>query len=214
MEDAHKRWNYRMSKYKLDRVIGKNINILEIGVYKGETTTWFLTKLATHPKSKVYAIDTFEGTGAYGTNVKFSKIEQEFRKNINKTGKSKKVHILKGFSYDKLIELNSAKLKFHIIYIDGSHEASDVLSDAMLSWNMLEQGGIMIFDDYRWSNIKQLYFNPKIAIDSFISVMKPQLTVLHIGYKMVVQKRFSKNFEKPIHTRKLVNDSLYNTEKI
>jgi len=39
---------------------------------------------------------------------------------------------------------------FDYISIDGSHEAADVLSDAVLSWPLLKTGGLICFDDYEW----------------------------------------------------------------
>jgi len=44
------------------------------------------------------------------------------------------VEIIKNSSFAALIELNQkATKKFDLIYIDGSHTACDVLSDAVLS---------------------------------------------------------------------------------
>ena len=37
---------------------------------------------------------------------------------------------------------------FDLIYIDASHYAPDVLSDAVLAFKLLKPGGILIFDDY------------------------------------------------------------------
>ena len=36
------------------------------------------------------------------------------------------------------------------IYVDGSHQAHDVLCDAILSFKLLRVGGIVCFDDYLW----------------------------------------------------------------
>ena len=64
---------------------------------------------------------------------------------------------------------------YDMIYIDGSHRAKDILSDAVRAWNCLKKGGIMVFDDYDWLAIddpigKQ---RPAIAIDAWSSVMQP-----------------------------------------
>ena len=61
--------------------------------------------------------------------------------------------------------------RFDLIYIDGSHQASDVLLDATLSFQLLKLNGVLIFDDYNVIDETQTKFNiPKIAIDAFISV--------------------------------------------
>ena len=36
--------------------------------------------------------------------------------------------------------------RMQVVYIDGSHDASDVLTDAVMAWKLLAQGGIMILD--------------------------------------------------------------------
>ena len=53
-----------------------------------------------------------------------------------------------GTSENKLIELINKGVLADLIYIDGSHLAKDVLSDAILSWKLLKPSGVMIFDDY------------------------------------------------------------------
>lgn len=40
--------------------------------------------------------------------------------------------------------------KFDFIYVDGLHLSQDVLYDALLSFDLLKVGGILIFDDYLW----------------------------------------------------------------
>ena len=50
--------------------------------------------------------------------------------------------------------------------------ASDVLSDAILSFELLKINGMMGFDDYLWKlpNSNNLLTKPKIAIDSFTNI--------------------------------------------
>lgn len=78
---------------------------------------------------------------------------------------------------------------FDFIYIDGSHQAKDVLTDACLSWNLLASGGIMIFDDYQWhpSGFKD-YQTPKPAIDAFLSCFEGRYNPIWSGYQVAIQK--------------------------
>ena len=39
---------------------------------------------------------------------------------------------------------------FDFIYIDGSHQAPDVLLDALLGFKLLRTNGVIAFDDYVW----------------------------------------------------------------
>ena len=191
MNTGWKTWDKYLSQY-----VGKKVKILEIGVYEGVASCWFLEHIMTNKKSKLYCIDTFEGSAEY-TDVNFSNVEKTFYKNIKKTGREDQVIVLKGYSFDKLIKLNRKKTMFDIIFIDASHEARDVISDAVLSWKLLKENGTLIFDDYKWTNLKQEYFRPKIAIDSFIQIFKPELEVLKIAYQVLIRKKYKKDFEIP-----------------
>ena len=42
------------------------------------------------------------------------------------------------------------KERFDFVYVDGSHQAPDVLVDAVLSALLLRKGGLLVFDDYFW----------------------------------------------------------------
>jgi hypothetical protein len=86
---------------------------------------------------------------------------------------------------------------FDIIYINGSHRAADVLGDAVLSWELLKPGGIMIFDDYCLDGSDlgpdeaalPLELVPKSAIDAFLLTYGSKLDILHRYYQVAVQKR-------------------------
>ena len=40
------------------------------------------------------------------------------------------------------------KESFDFIYIDPSHQAPDILTDAVLAFKLLRLSGVMVFDDY------------------------------------------------------------------
>jgi Methyltransferase domain len=157
-----------------------NINYLEIGVFEGESLLWMLENILTDPSSKASAVDIFD-----------SAYYKTFLENLKTGGFAKKVKVIKGYSQLKLRELplNS----FDVIYIDGSHVAVDVLIDAVLSWDLLKAGGIMIFDDYEWQewlgDAVPSMSKPKIAIDAFIAVLQPRIEVLYKGWQVVIRKK-------------------------
>ena len=81
--------------------------------------------------------------------------------------------------------------EYDAIYIDGSHDAPDVITDAVLGWMRLKVGGLMIFDDYRWNQPSHLpgLLSPMIAIDSFISCYETRISVLHKNTQVILRKR-------------------------
>jgi hypothetical protein len=78
---------------------------------------------------------------------------------------------------------------FDFIYIDGSHVAKDVLTDACMAWPLLKQGGIMVFDDYMWGEPRDALHRPKIAIDAFTNIFGETAEIIHVGYQLVVRKK-------------------------
>ena len=53
----------------------------------------------------------------------------------------------------KLIQEN---MRFHLIYIDGSHEGMDPLRDLGLAFEVIEPGGIIMLDDHSWPDVRQV----------------------------------------------------------
>ena len=78
--------------------------------------------------------------------------------------------------------LSSNEPPFDLIYVDGSHQASDVLTDSIIAFQLLRVGGVMIFDDYLWCQppaSEQDTLNlPKAAIDSFVNLFQRKLRVI------------------------------------
>ena len=186
------KWDIHLSQF-----LNKKINILEIGAYKGEATSWFLNNLAYNKNTKVYAVDTWEGSPEY-FNGDFKKVEEIFDEHIKLTGKHNQLIKKKMLSINALFELNSNKTFFDIIFIDASHEAIDVLSDGVLSWNILNENGVLIFDDYKWDKLENYHFRPKVSIDAFLDIYKTQLKILYMGYQVIIQKRLKDEFNKPV----------------
>ena len=191
LQTGWKTWDRYLGRY-----VGKKVNIMEIGVFEGEATKWFLTNILTDNESKMYAIDTFGGSPEYLNKVNFTNVEKKFHDNIKSTGREKQVVVMKMFSDKALMKLLMMKdsPRFDIIFIDASHEARDVIVDAVLAWKLLKEEGTMIFDDYGWKKIKQPYFRPKMAIDAFIDIMKPELRILAIKYQALIRKKKEENF--------------------
>lgn len=186
-----KHWDMHLSKF-----VDKKINCLDIGSYTGASTCWMLNNLCQNPYSRVYSVDTWEGSAEYTEYT--NEIEQRFDSNVEKTLKQNQNIKIKMTSTKALLKFNiSNEIIFDFIFIDASHEAKDVLSDAILSWNLLNNEGILIFDDYKWDKLKEEYFRPKIAIDSFVSIYKPQLKTLYIGYQYIIEKINQSSYEKP-----------------
>lgn len=168
-------WEKALASYK-----GKPaIHYLEIGVNQGRSAIWVLENILTHPTATLTGIDLFpEGTD----------FKAKYIYNLKLSGYGNKTKTITGFSQN---ELKNLPLNFYdIIYIDGDHRAAGVLTDAILSWNLLKPGGVLIFDDYEWQD-KRLpeELRPRIAVDSFITIFRSSLEVVNRGYQLIIKKR-------------------------
>jgi predicted O-methyltransferase YrrM len=149
--------------------------LVEIGSYEGASAVWMLEHLARHPDSRLYCLDTFEGSIEHSAGEK-DQLRRRFDHNIGASGKANQVEVLAGRSDDGLLQLLSRGVRADFVYVDGSHQAADVLADAVLGWKLLKPGGLMIFDDYIWPVYQdQPLKNPKIAIDAFVNCHLDQL---------------------------------------
>ncbi|HEV7268424.1 MAG TPA: class I SAM-dependent methyltransferase [Falsiroseomonas sp.] len=160
--------------------------IVEIGVFEGRATLWFLDRLLRHPESRITCLDSFAG-GAEHRPEQLTGVEERFRANIAESDGAGKVEVLKGPSFDGLVQLLGRGAQADFVYVDGSHEAPDVLADMVLGWRLLRPGGVMVCDDYLWSREDTAQVDilgcPKLAIDAFTNIHRRQLDIVLWGYE-------------------------------
>ncbi len=163
-----------------------NLTYLEIGPYEGRSFLWVMDNILTHPSSSAIAIDTFD-------KIFDSDPEKVFLENVRRSGHSSQIRVMKGFSQEKLrqLTLNSVDL----IYIDGDHKSKGVIMDAILSWDLLKEGGILIFDDYKLDYDLPMEMRPEFAIDVFQSLFPDELQTLVNDYQLIVRKSKSQCIE-------------------
>jgi predicted O-methyltransferase YrrM len=165
---------------------------LEVGSFEGRSTVWIAENMM-QPEDYLTCIDTWEGGEEHG-GEDMGTVEERFDHNIALIeGKLPDIHIskLKGASYYRLSEevASNGTDDYDFIYIDGSHIAKDVLTDACMAWPLLKPKGLMVFDDYMWGNPRDALHRPKIAIDAFCNLFAEEAEIVHVGYQLVVRKK-------------------------
>ncbi|OWK38609.1 class I SAM-dependent methyltransferase [Fimbriiglobus ruber] len=162
---------------------GRPVSALEIGVFEGRSTVWFLDHVLTHPEATLTWVDTFGG-GAEHMAMDLNGLEARFRANAARFGAKVCGHV--GRSQDVLRGMKGEP--FDLVYVDGSHEAADVLADAVLAWPLLKVGGVLGFDDYGWKGMPEAVQRPAMAVDAFLGCMKGKFEEIHRGYQVWVRK--------------------------
>lgn len=175
-----------------------NLRFLEIGSFEGRSACWLLQNILTHPTSSLTCIDIFERDLSLEQRAADAglippislppeaPIEQRFDANIHAMGADGRVRKLKGKSRELLRTLPLSS--FDCIYIDGSHVAMDVLTDAILCWGLLRNDGLLIFDDYQLAMFADARDNPQTAIDAFLSVFRNAYRLLHLSWQCILRK--------------------------
>ena len=162
---------------------------LEIGAFEGRATTWIVENMMENG-GKIVCIDTWEG-GEEHVNGEMDGAHQRFIHNIELLIEKHPTRIINaymGTSVKYLSQLIDNHDPFDFIYIDGSHIAKDVLTDACMAWPLLKKDGIMVFDDYLWGDMSRPNHVPKPAIDAFVNIFIEELKVVHMGYQYIVRK--------------------------
>lgn len=172
--------NYNKIKF------GKNISILEIGSYTGMSLIELVKQI---PNSYGTGVDMWSN---YNENdllnvIDNYNVKQSFYKNIENSGLKDKIQGIQIDSTSALIQFIKDDKKFDFIYVDGSHLLLDCYSDLILSWEILETGGILAIDDYTY-NSDEILNSPFQAVNHFLKIFNGKYKLLSSGYRVFLEK--------------------------
>ena len=114
-------------------------NVLEIGMSEG-TSTLAICKAFKDFKmeSHLTSIDPFQSSRDNNMGVK----------NIENNNLSKYHTLIEGYDYIILPTLLSENKSFDMIFVDGSHLYDYIMLDQFYATLLLNQNGVLIYDDY------------------------------------------------------------------
>lgn len=161
----------------------KECHVLEVGVFEGRSTVWLLENILTHAASTLTYVDTFAG-GAEHAAMDLTDLESRFLANTE----PRRAKLIPRKGRSEVMLRNLPLERYDFVSIDGSHEAADVLSDAVLSWPLMKPGGLMCFDDYEWWIDSAPEKSPKLAIDAFLATMRGRCDVVRKDRQAWVRK--------------------------
>ena len=75
--------------------------------------------------------------------------------------------------------------QFLVVFKNRDHSEDTVWLDAIYSFKILKEGGIIVFDDYEWNIGKK---SPKAAIDRFLQKYRDRIEILVVNFQVVVKK--------------------------
>jgi hypothetical protein len=157
----------------------KEIKYLEIGSFEGRSAV-FVGEL--NNVEEVTCVDTFEGSDELN-NINFDLVYKNCSENLKKLNKA--YNLIKDTSHNFFQKNNK---KFNVIYIDGSHLYDDLKKDFINSMNCLDDGGILICDDFLWFFYEKIEQNPIGAILECYENYKKDLEILFINHQIIFKK--------------------------
>ena len=171
----------------------KPSSILEIGCFEGRATCWMLE----HMLSDTGAITCIDPFGIKAMSA-FAPYEINpdpenlsiFTSNIAEVKlPGQTVNTVINLSVPALAQLIVDKQQYDFIYVDGSHAADAVLTDACMAFALLKPGGVMLFDDYLWDHHTDHFDRPKMSVDSFANLFINRIEVVFINYQLCLKKK-------------------------
>ena len=146
------------------------LRFLEVGSFAGNSAEWFLKNILTDEASTLVCVDIWDDKpDSRKPELVVPESRQVFRERT-KAFESKVIPI-EGLSQEVLRDFGLGEFDF--VFIDGSHDLSDILTDAVLAFGLLKIDGLLVFDDYE----------PKtdifLAVNFFLEAFKKNLEILH-----------------------------------
>ena len=153
--------NFEIFNYFLPKNKNEKFNYLEIGCFEGLSSFYVLSQFKF---VNAYFLDIWDEPNKNSKSLTddFNKVEKAFDENLSKFNFSK----IKDDSVISMRKLFRKDINFDFIYIDGSHNGEDILSDAIEAFKILKKGGLiflMIF--YNMKKIEK--FNHIQALKNF-----------------------------------------------
>lgn len=145
---------------------------LEIGCYEGMSASWVLDNV---PGVSLVCVDPW---------IEHAGVKGDVSKTIFDAATAGRSEVHRQRSFEFLRKADGRV--FDVVYIDGDHEAKSVVEDFVLAWPLVAVGGIIIFDDYEWTNTPLL--PPKPAIDALLHIYGSRIVVLYKGWQVIVKK--------------------------
>jgi predicted O-methyltransferase YrrM len=166
----------------LEAYKSRPVRMLQIGAYTGDASLWLWENiLIDNPNSVLIDVDTWQGSDEPSHHqMNWETVEKIYDVKTQEGQLKRKIIKVKSTS-DWFFKNNIEKYDF--IYIDGDHTSYGVLKDAVNAFEYLNVGGIIAFDDYRWSAGLGILKEPKLAIDAFTVVNSDKILTIVDGYQ-------------------------------
>lgn len=81
------------------------------------------------------------------------------------------------------MELNKTRKQYDIVYVDGSHEFANCLTDCILGWPLTKD--LMVWDDY----CNGTFMGIRRSVQHFLSIIPNEYDIVFDNYQLGIRKR-------------------------
>ena len=175
--------NFDIFNFFLPTDKNKKFDYLEVGCFEGLSSFFVLSE---YPQVNAYLLDIWDlpNSNSKSLSNNFILIEKNFDKNLSSFIFNK----IKDDSVIAMRKLLKQNIKFDFIYIDGSHNGEDILSDAIEAFKILKNKGIIFFDDFLQHDSNRDIQSYE-GIEKFLSLYSNNLNIEYFQNNLVVRKK-------------------------
>ena len=174
--------NFDIFSFFLPQDKNSKFDYLEVGCFEGLSSFFVLSEYKA-VNATLLDIWDMPNPNSITLSYNFNSIENAFDDNLSRFNFTK----IKDDSVVAMRALFKQNKSFDFIYIDGSHNGEDILSDAIEGFKILKKEGIIFFDDflqYDKNRILQSYE----GIEKFLNLYSDYLKIEYFQNNLVVRK--------------------------
>ena len=175
--------NFEIFTFFLPKDKSLKFDYLEVGCYEGLSSFYVLSE---YKSVNAFFLDIWDMPNPNSKTLShnFGLVEKAFDQNLSGFNFKK----IKNDSVISMRKLLKENIHFDFIYIDGSHNGEDILSDAIEAFKILKVNGLMFFDDFLQHDDNRI-LQSYVGIDKFLSLYSDYLKIEYFQNNLVVRKK-------------------------
>ena len=175
--------NFDIFNFFLPKEKNSKFDYLEVGCFEGLSSFFVLSE---YKAVNAILLDIWDMPNPNSKTLShnFNSIEEAFDNNLSGFNFTK----IKDDSVVAMRKLFKQNKSFDFIYIDGSHNGEDILSDAIEAFKIVKKEGLIFFDDFLQYD-KNRALQSYDGIEKFLTLYNNYLKIEYFQNNLVVRKK-------------------------
>ena len=175
--------NFDIFNFFLPKEKNSKFDYLEVGCFEGLSSFFVLSE---YRDVNAILLDIWDMPNPNSKTLShnFNSVEKAFDNNLSGFNFTK----IKDDSVVAMRKLFKQNRSFDFIYVDGSHNGEDILSDAIEAFKILKKEGLIFFDDFLQYD-KNRALQSYDGIEKFLNLYSNYLKIEYFQNNLVVRKK-------------------------